>query len=191
MPDYALFHIVPSIGSWERLRKGLPHFGFDTTLPVYLGVLPRRADATAQDIHWFKRGNCSASHVLNAFQDGTKIRFDTPEAKNNMFPFFPDVHGAPFRRRRGHELPDALDGGHELEFAGADPDRAPDRHRGRISAHRRSLRRRAVPARLRLEMDLRRPVELRGGSAGGLLMNCLFHQDLGDREQAALVVRPL
>ncbi len=29
-----------------------------------------------------------------------------------------------------------------------------------------------------LEMDMRRPVELRGGSAGGLLMNCLFHKDL-------------
>src|SRR5256886_9187497 len=29
-----------------------------------------------------------------------------------------------------------------------------------------------------LEMDPRRPVELRGGSAGGLLMNCLFHKDL-------------
>ena len=27
-------------------------------------------------------------------------------------------------------------------------------------------------------MDPRRPVELRGGSAGGLLMNCLFHKDL-------------
>jgi len=32
--EYALFHIVPSIGSWQRLRKGLPHFGFDTTLRV-------------------------------------------------------------------------------------------------------------------------------------------------------------
>ena len=94
--DYALFHIVPSIGSWERLRKGLPHFGFDTTLPVYLGVLPRGDGASAKDIRWFKRDNCFASHVLNAFQDGRKIHFDTPEAKNNMFPFFPDVHGAPF-----------------------------------------------------------------------------------------------
>ena len=28
-----------------------------------------------------------------------------------------------------------------------------------------------------LEMDMKRPVELRGGSAGGLLMNCLFHKD--------------
>src|SRR5204862_150239 len=72
------------------------HFVFDTTLPVHLGVLPRRADATAKDIRWFKRDNCFASHVLNAFQHGTKIHFDTPEAKNNMFPFFPDLHGAPF-----------------------------------------------------------------------------------------------
>ena len=46
--DYALFHVVPSIGSWERLRQGLPHFGFDTTLPVYLGVVPRRTGATAR-----------------------------------------------------------------------------------------------------------------------------------------------
>jgi carotenoid cleavage dioxygenase len=29
-----------------------------------------------------------------------------------------------------------------------------------------------------LEMDYARPVELKGGSAGGLLMNCLCHIDL-------------
>jgi carotenoid cleavage dioxygenase len=27
-------------------------------------------------------------------------------------------------------------------------------------------------------MDMSRPVELRGGSAGGLLMNCLLHKDM-------------
>ncbi len=88
-PDYLVLHIVPSIGSWERLEKGLPHFGFDTTLPVYLGVIPRRTDMKQEDIRWFKRDNCFASHVLNAWQDGTKIHFVTPEAQNNMFPFFP------------------------------------------------------------------------------------------------------
>jgi carotenoid cleavage dioxygenase-like enzyme len=92
--DYAIFHVVPSTSNWDRLKAGLPHFGFDTTLPVYLGVVPRKG--TAKDIRWFKRPNCFASHVLNAFNDGTKIYFDTPEAKNNMFPFFPDIHGAPF-----------------------------------------------------------------------------------------------
>jgi carotenoid cleavage dioxygenase-like enzyme len=30
-PDYAVFNLMPSIGSWERLEQGLPHFGFDTT----------------------------------------------------------------------------------------------------------------------------------------------------------------
>ena len=92
--DYAVFHIVPSIGSWDRLEKGLPHFGFDTKLPVYLGVLPRNGEG--KDIRWFKSPNLFASHVMNAFNDGTKIHFDTPVAKNNMFPFFPDVDGAPF-----------------------------------------------------------------------------------------------
>ena len=93
--DYAVFHVVPITSSWERLQARLPHFGFDTTMPVYLGVLPRTG--TAKDIRWFKAANCFASHVLNAFNDGSKIYFDTPVAKNNMFPFFPDIHGAPFK----------------------------------------------------------------------------------------------
>ncbi len=94
--DYACFHIVPSTSNWERLEANLPHFGFDTTLPVYLLVLPRKGDA--KDIKIFKRPNLFCSHVMNAFNDGTKIYFDTPVAKNNMFPFFPDIHGAPFDR---------------------------------------------------------------------------------------------
>jgi carotenoid cleavage dioxygenase len=59
-------------------------------------VIPRRDDLKQDDIRWFKRDNCFASHVLNAWQEGTKVHFLTCEAKNNMFPFFPDVHGAPF-----------------------------------------------------------------------------------------------
>jgi carotenoid cleavage dioxygenase-like enzyme len=176
--DYALFHIVPSIGSWDRLRKGLPHFGFDTTLPVYLGVLPRSPGATADDMRWFKRGNCFASHVLNAYQDGGKIHFDTPEAKNNMVPFFPDVHGAPFNgmEAMSHLTRWTVDlGSKSTDFAGTERlsetasefPRIDDRFAGRKHRHGWML-----------EMDMRRPVELRGGSAGGLLMNCLFHKDL-------------
>jgi carotenoid cleavage dioxygenase len=93
--DYAVFHIVPSTSNWERLENRLPHFGFDTTLPVYLGVLPRKGEG--KDMKWFKSPNLFCSHVLNAFNDGTKIYFDTPVAKNNMFPFFPDIHGAPYK----------------------------------------------------------------------------------------------
>ena len=92
--DYAIFHVVPCTSSWDRLKAGLPHFGFDTTMPIHLVILPRNGDA--KDIKIFTAPNCFASHVMNAFNDGTKIHFDTPEAKNNMFPFFPDIHGAPF-----------------------------------------------------------------------------------------------
>ncbi len=176
-PDYAIFHIVPSIGSWERLEKGMPHFGFDTTMPVYLGVLPRREGASADDIRWFKRDNCFASHVMNAFQEGSKVHFDTAEAKNNMFPFFPDIHGAPFNGMEAMSYltrwtVDMASNTDEFaaitkltETAGEFP-RIDDRRTGQ-------------PYRYgwMLEMDMRRPVELRGGSAGGLLMNCLFLKD--------------
>jgi len=172
--DYLVLHIVPSIGSWERLEKGLPHFGFDTTLPVYLGIIPRRDDVKADDIRWFKRDNCFASHVMNAFQEGTKVHFDTPEAENNMFPFFPDVHGAPFNPQQAMSHltrwtvdmasnSDEFDSVTRLtETAGEFP-RIDDRFTG-------------LPYRYgwMLEMDMSRPVELKGGSAGGFLMNCLF-----------------
>jgi carotenoid cleavage dioxygenase-like enzyme len=92
--DYAVFHVIPIVSSWERLKAGLPHFGFDTTKEIYLGVLPRKG--AARDLRWFKAPNCFASHVMNAFNDGTKVHIDVPMAKGNMFPFFPDVHGAPF-----------------------------------------------------------------------------------------------
>lgn len=171
--DYLVLHIVPSIGSWERLEQGKPHFGFDTTMPVYLGVIPRRDEVSAGDIRWFKRDNCFASHVMNAWQDGTKIHFDIPEAKNNMFPFFPDVHGAPFNGMEAMSYltrwtVDLASNSDEFESvtkltetAGEFP-RIDDRFTG-------------LPYRYgwMLEMDYRRPVELKGGSAGGLLMNCL------------------
>ncbi|HEY1608807.1 MAG TPA: carotenoid oxygenase family protein [Paraburkholderia sp.] len=176
--DYALFHIVPSIGSWERLRQGLPHFGFDTTLPVYLGVLPRREGATSRHIRWFKRDNCFASHVLNAFQEGSKIHFDTPEARNNMFPFFPDVHGAAFN---GGEAMSYLTrwtvdlASDSEQFAGIERLTQSAAEFPRIDDRFVGLRH---PHGWLLEMDMQRPVELRGGSAGGLLMNCLLHKDL-------------
>jgi carotenoid cleavage dioxygenase-like enzyme len=173
-PDYALFHIVPSIGSWERLEKGLPHFGFDTTMPVYLGVLPRREGASSEDIRWFKRDNCFASHVMNAFQEGSKIHFDIPEAKNNMFPFFPDVHGEPFNGMEAMSHltrwtvdmasnSDVFESVTRLTETAAEFPRIDERRQGK-------------PYRFgwMLEMDMARPVELKGGSAGGLLMNCLF-----------------
>ena len=176
--DYLVLHIVPSVGSWERLEQGLPHFGFDTTRPVYLGIVPRRDDLKQEDIRWFKRDNCFASHVLNAWQEGTKVHFLTCEAKNNMFPFFPDVHGAPFNGMEAMShltdwTVDLASNGDEFDAITRLSDTASEFPR--IDDRFTGLRNRYGWG---LEMDMRRPVELKGGSAGGLLMNCLFLKDL-------------
>ncbi|AOG01650.1 retinal pigment epithelial membrane family protein [Blastomonas sp. RAC04] len=92
--DYVVFHVVPIVGSWERLEAGLPHFGFDRGRPVHLGVLPR--GGRAEDIRWFSAPTCFASHVMNAHNEGGLVHFDVPMAKGNMFPFFPDTEGRPF-----------------------------------------------------------------------------------------------
>jgi carotenoid cleavage dioxygenase len=175
--DYLVLHIVPSVGSWERLEQMKPHFGFDTSRPVYLGVIPRRADVRQEDIRWFKRDNCFASHVLNAWQEGTRIHFITPEAKNNMFPFFPDVNDAPFNPAEAAScltewVVDLASNGDEFAEINRLTDtvsefpRMDDRFTGMRNRYGWGL-----------EMDLARPVELKGGSAGGMLMNCLFLKD--------------
>ncbi|WP_404712548.1 carotenoid oxygenase family protein [Sphingomonas sp. MMS24-J13] len=92
--DYAVFTVMPQISNWERLEKRLPFFGFDTSLPCYMGVL--RRDGDASDLRWFKTDNCFVGHVMNAFNDGTRVHIDLPISANNSFPFFPDVDGKPF-----------------------------------------------------------------------------------------------
>lgn len=93
--DYAVFHLCPITSNWDRLKANKPHFGFDTSLPVYLVVLPRRG--TAADIRIFKAPKTIfASHVMNAYNEGTRIIFDIPQADGNCFPFFPDINDAPF-----------------------------------------------------------------------------------------------
>lgn len=93
--DYAVFHIVPQTSNWDRLKANKPHFGFDTSLPVWLEILPRHGSVS--DMRWFKAPKTIfASHVMNAFNDGSKIYFDIPQAEGNCFPFFPDINDAPF-----------------------------------------------------------------------------------------------
>jgi carotenoid cleavage dioxygenase-like enzyme len=65
--DYVVFPVVPMVSSWERLKASKPHFGFDKTLPIYLGVLPRNGKSE-----------------------------DIPISRGNGLWFFPDVDGSPF-----------------------------------------------------------------------------------------------
>ena len=133
----------------------------------------RGASDTPRDIRWFKRGNCFASHVMNAFQEGTKIHFDTPEAEEQHVPLLPDIHDAPFNGPESASFltrwtvdmasnSDAFESCTRLTDMMGEFPRIDDRFAGETYRHGWLL-----------EMDMRRPVELRGGSAGGLLMNSL------------------
>jgi len=175
--DYALFHIVPITSNWQRLEANLPHFGFDTSLPVWLGVLPRGGGK--KDMRWFRAPKTVfASHVMNAFQDGSKIYFDIPQAANNSFPFFPDIHGAPFDPVAGlpylhrwcvdlasnsedftsvDKLTDAID-----EFPRVD-----ERYVGQPYRHGWML-----------VMDPAKPMDFAEGRASGFKMNQIGHIDL-------------
>jgi carotenoid cleavage dioxygenase-like enzyme len=174
--DYALFHVVPCTGSWERLRQNKPHFGFDTRLPVYLGVLPRNGGA--EHVRWFSMPNLFASHVMNAFNEGTKIHFDTPTAANNMFPFFPDIDDAPFDPVAAQSRLTRW----TVDMAANSDDIATERLTGLIGEFPRIDDRFAgQPYRhgYMLVQDMEKPVDVPGGrSAAGMLMNTLAHVDL-------------
>jgi carotenoid cleavage dioxygenase-like enzyme len=173
---YAAFHVIPIVGSWERLKAGMPHFGFDTTKPIHLGVLPR--DGQARDIRWFTAPNCFASHVMNAFEDGTKIHFDVPMASGNAFPFFPDIHGAPFDPEKAHcrmtrwTIDIASRGD---ESVGMKPLATVTGEFPRIDERYTS---RAYRYGFLLAQDFSRPLQLPGGrSATGMMMNLLVRLD--------------
>ena len=181
--DYAVFHTVPIISNWQRLEERKPFFGFDTTMPVWLGVLPR--DGSAADMRWFKAPNMFASHVMNAFNDGTKVHFDVPEAKNNMFPFFPDVHGAPYSPQEAASYMtrwtvDMASNSDEFEsrerftdMVGEFP-RIDDRYASQEYRHGWLL-----------VMDRELPYEGPGGRASGLILNKIGHIDIATGEQKA------
>lgn len=88
--DYAVFPVIPIAGTGvEALKAGKPHYAWDPTKAVYLGVLPR--GGAARDLRWFKAPTQFVSHVMNAFNDGSKVHIDVPVAESNMFPFFPEL----------------------------------------------------------------------------------------------------
>lgn len=93
--DYAVFPIIPVCGvGVDALKAGAPHYAWDSQKDIHLGVLPR--GGTAGDLRWFRAPNQFCSHVMNAFNDGSRVHIDVPVAKGNLFPFFPEP-GQPWK----------------------------------------------------------------------------------------------
>ncbi|MEO8723080.1 MAG: carotenoid oxygenase family protein [Sphingobium sp.] len=186
--DYVVFHVVPIVGSWERLETGLPHFGFDRKRPVHLGILPRRGQA--EDIRWFSAPTCFASHVMNAHNVGTAVHFDVPMAAGNMFPFFPDTEGSPFDPQAAAACMTRW----TVDMAANSDDIAMTRLSDlvgefpRIDDRFAGLRNRYG---WQLVQDQTKPVELPGvRSATGMMMNTLARIDLETRDTDTYWIGP-
>jgi carotenoid cleavage dioxygenase-like enzyme len=91
---FVVFPIIPLTSDLARLKAGGPHYVWDGSKDVYLGVVPRRGGPQA--VRWYRGGNRFASHIMNAFDDGRHIFIDTPVGEKSAFPWFPDIAGAPF-----------------------------------------------------------------------------------------------
>jgi carotenoid cleavage dioxygenase-like enzyme len=91
---FVVFPIIPLTSDLARLQAGGPHYVWDGSKDVYLGVVPRRGGP--QTVRWYRGGNRFASHIMNAFDDGRHIHIDTPVGEKSAFPWFPDIVGAPF-----------------------------------------------------------------------------------------------
>lgn len=93
--DHVIIPGSSGVTSLERLERGEIHWGWDPATPGYYGIVPR--DGQAEDIRWFKGPERSIVHTANAWSDGALIVADMPMADGNTWPFFPDIHGTPFR----------------------------------------------------------------------------------------------
>lgn len=89
--------IIPgggTVSSIERLESGRPHWGWDHKLPSYHCVIPRHGKA--EDVRIFHGLERSIVHTANAWSDGDILTMDAAVAGGNTWPWFEDVHGAPF-----------------------------------------------------------------------------------------------
>ncbi|UJW84974.1 carotenoid oxygenase family protein [Devosia sp. SL43] len=92
--DYVIIPGGGTVTSKERLESGRPHWAWDSERPSYYAIIPR--GGSAADIRWFEGPERSIVHTANAWNDDDVVTMDAPVAEGNTWPWFEDVHGAPF-----------------------------------------------------------------------------------------------
>jgi len=89
--SHVLFPVLPLTGSLERAMQGQPPFAWEPEAGAYVGVLARRE--SIDKIRWFKTDPNYVFHVMNTWEEGTKIFADVMEYP--VAPLFPNVDGSP------------------------------------------------------------------------------------------------
>jgi carotenoid cleavage dioxygenase len=90
-PTHAVFPFFPLITDLEVLKKGGPFYQYHPDKPTRIAVVPR--GGAAKDIRWFEGPNTTAGHMMNAFDEGSKVHLDLCLYQGNCFPFFPTPKG--------------------------------------------------------------------------------------------------
>ncbi|MGB1334694.1 MAG: carotenoid oxygenase family protein, partial [Luminiphilus sp.] len=88
--DYVIFPLFPLTCDLDRIAQfGFP-FAFDRGAGAYIGVLKRGAPAST--IRWLEAPVCYVFHYLNAWNEGSKVTFDSVDFP--VAPNFPNADGS-------------------------------------------------------------------------------------------------
>ena len=90
--------IIPGGGAVtdrEKLEAGKIHWGWDSTKPSWHAVIPRNGGN--EDIRFFFGPERSIVHTANARTEDGRIVLEGPVADGNTWPWFHDIHGAPYK----------------------------------------------------------------------------------------------
>ena len=93
---HLLFPVLPITGSMERAMHGQPAYAWEPDKGAYVGVMKR--NGAASDIVWFRAQNCYVFHVMNAWEDGTRIIADVMQFEEA--PLFNHPNGLPTDPRK-------------------------------------------------------------------------------------------
>jgi carotenoid cleavage dioxygenase len=85
---HVLFPILPLTGSLWRAVRGKPPYAWDPSKSAYVGVMTR--GGKARDIVWFRCEPCFVFHIMNAWEDGSKIIADVMQSEEAPLFTFPD-----------------------------------------------------------------------------------------------------
>jgi len=88
---HVLFPILPLRGDPARAAAGQMPYAWQPDLGAHIGLIRRDQDTAS--LRWFRSENCYVFHVLNAWDDGTRIVADVMQYDEP--PLFPRADGQP------------------------------------------------------------------------------------------------
>jgi len=94
--NHLLFPVLPITGDLARAMSGRPAYAWEPDKGAYVGVMKR--NGSAKDIAWFRGEACYVFHVMNAWEDGSRIVADVMQFEEA--PLFPHPDGTPTDRTK-------------------------------------------------------------------------------------------